>query len=273
MQATPGPTNSQADRCRGALIGLAAGDRNGGPTRMALALAASLVAQQAFDRADVLSRYVRWWRADGADSGPVAAAVLDRVARGTDPALAVDRVDREINGMTAGVNPAHRSVPLAMAAFVAEDHLASIAAAEATLTHKHPLAGDISASVVLLCRALVVGRTWNDAVSLATAGRSEAVVEALREGPVRPGGIGGYAPEVLQTAAHFVANAPDFASALETSLEYAGPANYAPVLVGAIGGARWGAAQAGPSLRKNRRAVDVISRLSAIADALGATWI
>src|SRR5438445_3884347 len=102
--------NPQADRCRGALIGLAAGDRNGGPTRMSLQLAASLLGQQAFDPADVLSRYVSWWQACGVDSGPVSAAVLERVSRGTAPAAAVESVDRELKGMTAGCNPAHRSV-------------------------------------------------------------------------------------------------------------------------------------------------------------------
>ena len=239
---------------------------------MALELAGSLLDQQAFDPADVLSRYVQWWQTDGVDNGPVAAAVLEGVARGTDPRAAVDRVDREANGMTAGCNPAHRSVALAMAAFLPDDQLESIAATEATLTHKHPLAGDVSACVVLLCRALISGRRWSEALSRAVAGRSNEVVLALRHAPSRPGGRGGYAPEVLQTAVHFVNGAPDFVSALESSLIYSGPANYAPVLVGAIGGARWAATQTGAVLMENPGAGEIISRLSAIAGALEATW-
>lgn len=264
--------NPQADRCRGALIGLAAGDRNGGPTRMALELAASLLARKAFDRTDVLSRYVRWWRAGGADSGPIAAAVLDRVSRGTDPAVAVDSVDRDATGMTAGCNPAHRSVPLAMAGFLNEDDLAPIAMAEAAVTHKHPLAGDVSACVVLLCRALIVGRSWNEALRETMTGRSEAVVLAVDQAPTRPGGIGGYAPEVLQTALHFLIGAHDFTSALDSSLRYAGPANYSPVLVGAIGGARWGATQARTAFSDNRAVTQVVPTLFTTADALEATW-
>jgi hypothetical protein len=42
------------DRCRGALVGLAAGDRIGGPIRMAVRLAESLVEMSRFDAADVL---------------------------------------------------------------------------------------------------------------------------------------------------------------------------------------------------------------------------
>ncbi len=50
------------DRCRGVLLGLAAGDRIGGPIRMALHLAESLLACGGFDPSDVLDRYLGWWR-------------------------------------------------------------------------------------------------------------------------------------------------------------------------------------------------------------------
>jgi hypothetical protein len=47
-----------ADRCQGVLLGLAAGDRNGGPTELAVRLAESLADRRAFDRDDVLARYL-----------------------------------------------------------------------------------------------------------------------------------------------------------------------------------------------------------------------
>jgi hypothetical protein len=50
------------DRCRGVLLGLAAGDRNGGPIRMAVRLAESLLELGRFDPADIVTRYLRWWR-------------------------------------------------------------------------------------------------------------------------------------------------------------------------------------------------------------------
>jgi ADP-ribosylglycohydrolase len=46
---------------------------------------------------------------------------------------------------------------------------------------------------------------------------------------------------VLQAAVYFVTANASFDAALAASLAFAGPANYCPVLVGAIGGARWGA--------------------------------
>jgi hypothetical protein len=47
---------SVQDRCRGVLVGLAAGDRIGGPIRMAVRLAESLVARGAFNPSDILGR-------------------------------------------------------------------------------------------------------------------------------------------------------------------------------------------------------------------------
>lgn len=55
----------QQDRLRGVLPGLAAGDRNGGPIRMALRLAQSLVQRSRFDSDDVLNRYVQWRQEGG----------------------------------------------------------------------------------------------------------------------------------------------------------------------------------------------------------------
>lgn len=47
---------SVQDRCRGVLLGLAAGDRNGGPIQMAVRLAENLHERGAFDLADVAGR-------------------------------------------------------------------------------------------------------------------------------------------------------------------------------------------------------------------------
>jgi hypothetical protein len=46
---------------------------------------------------------------------------------------------------------------------------------------------------------------------------------------------------VLRAAVHFVAGDETFEGSLAESLTFAGPANYCPVLVGVIGGVRWGA--------------------------------
>jgi ADP-ribosylglycohydrolase len=252
-------SDSSADRCRGVLVGLAAGDRIGGPIRMAVRLAESLLACGGFDPADILGRYLAWWQEGAFDTGPVSGRALELVAAGVLVLEATAQVHREFGGRTAGCNPAHRSPPLAMLAALADDALPGCATAEARLTHHDPLAGEVAAAVNRLCRALIRGAAWQDAVR-------EAGNFAGKEGP---GNNGGYSPDVLRAALHFVGSSACFAEAVERSLGFAGPSNYCPVLVGAVAGARFGAAAVPPSALAQ---VGVLPRVRAAADALGAGW-
>ena len=222
-------TTTAEDRCRGVLIGLAAGDRIGGPIRMAVRLAESLLEIGRFDAADVLDRYLAWWLEGAFDTGPVSARALAVVAAGMPLQRATAQVHREFGGRTAGCNPAHRTPPLAMLAAIDDDDLTGCAMAEARLTHHDPLAGEVAAAVNKLCRALIRGGGWD--VALRQCGGF-----AGHEGP---GNNGGFAPDVLSAAVFFVGTSGSFTEALEMSLAFAGPANYCPVLVGAIAGARW----------------------------------
>jgi ADP-ribosylglycohydrolase len=221
-----------ADRCRGVLLGLAAGDRNGGPIRMAVRLAESLLDCGGFEPMDILERYLNWWREGAFDTGPVSGRALELMAAGVPVAEATAQVHREF-GKTAGCNPTHRSSPLSMLASIADHDLAAYAMAEARLTHHDPLAGQVAAAVNGLCRALIRGAAWDGAVRCTSFADQEG-----------PGNNGGFAPDVLRGAVYFVGTSEDFAEALERSLAFAGPANYCPVLVGAIAGARWGATSA-----------------------------
>jgi ADP-ribosylglycohydrolase len=247
------------DRCRGVLVGLAAGDRIGGPIRMALRLAESLVETGRFDDADVLGRYLAWWRQGAFDTGPVSARALALVAAAMPVEEATAQVHREFGGMTAGCNPAHRSPPLAMCAAVADDDLTGFVMAEARLTHHDPLAGEIAVAANKLCRALIRGAAWQDALQ-ETGGFT---------GHVGPGNNGGFAPDVLRAALHFVGSSACFAEALDRSLAFAGPSNYCPVLVGAVAGARWGASAISPPALAH---VEILPRVRAVANALAADW-
>jgi ADP-ribosylglycohydrolase len=90
---------------------------------------------------------------------------------------------------------------------------------------------------------------------------------AAEEGP---GNNGGFAPDVLWAALHFAGTSACFADALERSLAFAGSANYCPVLVGAIAGARWGAsAIPHPALAH----VAILPKVEATAKALAAEWV
>jgi ADP-ribosylglycohydrolase len=229
------------DKVRGVLLGLAAGDRNGGPIRMAVRLAESLVELRRFDPGDILDRYLAWWREGAFDTGPTTAHVLSLIDGGMDAAEAVEWVHDQAGGLTAGCNPTHRCAPLAMAVFLPDEELAGCALREPRLTHHHPLAGDVAAAVAILCRALIRGESWCGALAVARTGRLPLTIQALDGSNSYPLSPGGYAPDVVRATAHFVAYHDSFADALSASLAFAGPANYCPVLVGAVAEARWGA--------------------------------
>jgi ADP-ribosyl-[dinitrogen reductase] hydrolase len=228
------------NRIAGILIGTAAGDRNGGPIQMAIRVAESLVAQNGLDLADISDRYLTWWLEGAFDTGPVTEKVLELVHLGLPFEEASHAVHEELGGFTAGCNAAHRVAPLAMCVELTNETLGTAALQEAALTHMHPLAGDVSAAVVLLCRFLALGSPWQEAVNEAAVGRMDETKLALAGALESELDRGGFAPDALAAAIFFVGNASSFAEALTRSMAFAGHANYCPVLVGAIAGARWG---------------------------------
>jgi ADP-ribosyl-[dinitrogen reductase] hydrolase len=261
--------SSVQDRCRGVLLGLAAGDRNGGPIRMAVRLAESLLELGRFDPTDIVGRYLRWWREGAFDTGPVSGRAFELMASGMPASEASAQVHRELGGRTAGCNPAHRSSPLAMLATLADGDLPDCAVTEARLTHHDPLAGNVAAAVAALIWSLLRGAAWEIALQRSADGRQAQTSEALLSGQEGPATSGGFAPEVLRAAVYFVGSSSSFSEALERSVGFAGPANYCPVLVGAIGGARWGSsAVPAPALAH----VDILRRVETCAHGLSAAW-
>jgi ADP-ribosyl-[dinitrogen reductase] hydrolase len=226
---------------------------------MAVRLAESLLGCGGFDPEDIPERYLAWWRQGAFDTGPVSGRALELVAAGMPVVEATAKVHREFGGKTAGCNPAHRSSPLSMLAAITDEDLAGCAMAEARLTHHDPLAGEVAAAVNKLCRALIRGAAWQDAVR-------EAGCFAAQEGP---GNNGGYAPDVLRAALYFVGMSACFTEALDRSLAFAGPSNYCPVLVGAAAGARWGVSAISPSALAH---VEIFPRVRGTAEALAAGW-
>lgn len=258
-----------AARVAGVLLGLGAGDRNGGPIELAVRLAESLAERGVFDRDDVFQRYLAWHAEGAFDTGPVTGRVLELAAEGLSADAAARQVDRELAGRTAGCNPAHRVAPLAMAAFLPDSKLASLATVEASLTHRHPLAGDAAAAVAVLCRALIRGLPWPEALARAAEGRLPQTAAALDPEARSPLSTGGFAPETLRAAVHFIDHARGLEEAIGASLRFAGPANYCPVLVGALGGARWGAGAIPPAALAPCRDLPRVER---VAVRLASGW-
>eukprot|EP00727_Mastigamoeba_balamuthi_P011499 m51a1_g6972 hypothetical protein (312) ;mRNA; r:104964-105899 len=294
--AGPAAASGAAGRAAGCLLGLAAGDRNGGPVRMATRLAESLGSLRRFDRADVCARYLAWFRGPpyddeaAIDTGNTFASVFSILD--ADEAVGVDQAAARVYARwtAAGINAAHRNAVLGAAppAVVGDAELADAAASESRMTHLHPLSVACSVAACACVRALVRGADWAAAVraacDAATRIGSRDVAEALErdlragygaDGDQGPQGFGlradGYAPSVLRAALWFIGRHSSLDEALSASLDFSGPANFCPVLVGSIGGARWGeAAVTDAALRKVDPAL--LRRVRAAAAALAAGW-
>ncbi|MEK6235707.1 MAG: ADP-ribosylglycohydrolase family protein [Planctomycetales bacterium] len=261
--------NAIQDRVRGTLLGLAAGDRNGGPIRFATRLAESLLDRDGFDPDDVRKRYAAWWREGACDTGAVAALVLDKISKGVSPEEATLAADEELGGRTAGCNPAHRCPPLAAAAFLSDRQLSAAAKTEAALTHRHPLAGEVSAAAVELCRAMIQGTSWRQATALIRSRTSPWLSDALDPEAETPLRRDGFSPNVLRAAAWFLSRQSNFPDALNASLDFAGPANYCPVIVGSLAGARWGASAIPSDAFKDAETQALVGDL---ADRMAFAW-
>jgi ADP-ribosylglycohydrolase len=113
-----------------------------------------------------------------------------------------------------------------------------LAKQEAQISHQHPLAGDVSAAAVL-CRALLGGKRYERAKETAANNKFPEIREALLDPESRSLRSGGYSPEVLKAATHFVGRSSCASEAINEAVLFAGERNYSPMLVGAISGARW----------------------------------
>src|SRR5262249_55261186 len=129
------------------------------------------------------------------------------------------------------------------------------------------LAGDVSAAVVVLCRALIRGAAWREALELAAAARQAGTQAALSPAVTPTPKAGGVSPDGFRPAIFFVNRNSSFEAALAEALRFAGPANYCPVLVGSIAGARWGASEMDGYPRK-----DILRRALEVSEELGSHW-
>jgi hypothetical protein len=139
-----------------------------------------------------------------------------------------------------------------------------------------------------------MGQSWHDATAAVLAAEEDlcpdtpVIAAKFREGLGGDVGArraqlvataataGGFSPEVLKATAHFVSGAIDdagagtFEGALRPALQFAGPPNYCPVLVGALAGAHFGAS-AIPASALGHCRPGVRERCAAAAAALSAT--
>ena len=99
---------------------------------------------------------------------------------------------------------------------------------EAKITHYHPDAGNCAAIMSLMCRHLLERSLLGGNKKIISENiELNSTWTKIQNAHLNNGG---YAIDVMHSAIHFLDND----NSLEESLEFAGPANYCPVIVGII---------------------------------------
>lgn len=178
----------------------------------------------------------------------------------------------------AGVNAAHRAVPIAMAPFIEDSALPTTTSLESSITHLHHLSIQTAVVVNVICRALIRGQSWQEALE---KGRSvdglDTQIKAALEIADGTNNLskGGFAPDVLKASVYFtslMANGrTTFSEALALSLTFAGEVNFCPVLVGAFCGAQCGS-DAIPKHELSHHRARLLERIDKVAVTLASAW-
>jgi len=201
-------------------------------SELALTLARSIVALDAFEREAVLDAYRDWLRSSPFDVGDtVGAALRDH----PNPAS-------QANGSLM------RASPLGVYAHALDASLAAeLARQDASLTHPSPVCGDATAAfVVAIAHAVRVGggavAAWRAAVEWADAGGAALVVrealEAAREKPpVCDQGSEGWVRIALQNAFYEVLHAESLEQGVVATVRRGGDTDTNAAIAGALLGA------------------------------------
>ena len=208
--------------------GIQIGDQIGGPSELAKILTNSLTANKQFNEDDLRLRYLNWWKSDAFDTGPTYASVFNKIDKGMDPKLAVKKVHEEFGFNTAGCGPAHRATPLAGMLAIPTNKLITLAKLEAKITHFDDDAGNGSAIVIMLCRYLLEGKSFDDAENLISNNKDlkESWIK-LQNAKLKPDG---YVYNVIFSALYFIKEN----RTLEDAIKFSGKANYCSIIYGVV---------------------------------------
>ncbi len=210
------------------LKGISQGDQIGGPLALAKILSESLKSHNKFDEEDVRLKYLKWWQSDAFDTGPTFASVFSKINKGVDPKLAVKQVHKDFGLNTAGCGPAHRALPLAGQFTIPTNQLVDIARKEAKITHYDDDAGNGSAIVILLCRYLLEGENYKNALNLIFDNPTlQDSWKKIKGANLKPDG---YIFNVIFSALYFLDNNKSLADIIK----FAGKANYSPIIYSVI---------------------------------------
>lgn len=294
---------NRADRYRGALVGLAAGDAvgttvefqargtfapltdmvGGGPfrlqpgqwtddTSMALCLAESLIARGGFDAHDQMARYVNWWReghrsstGECFDIGMTVRDALARFERTGDPWAG------STDPRTAGNGSLMRLAPVVLWAHPDLAQAKQLAAASSRTTHAAAEAVEACMLFAELMHRALEGATKEEVLTAPASGYTERRVAAIARGDYlqRPeSGIRGtgYVIESLEAALWCFAQSGSFEEAVLRAANLGDDADTTAAIVGQIAGAHWGFERIPAHWRQRLHACEEICEM---ADRLG----
>jgi len=293
-----------SNRTRGILLGLACGDALGRPvefssassiaaehgqldemighgtwnqpagtitddTEQALCIARSLVEQQAFDPADIASRFVDWYDSNPFDIGRMTMKSLSRLKHGDDWSEAGQHVwETSPEGQNAGNGSVMRCPPLAIPYATDWERLVTVSRQSSQITHADPRCTYGCAVLNLTLAGLLddVDTPLQDALNYVDASAPDELTAALR--PLARGDqpdlleTSGYVIHSLQTALHDGLHTTDAEEAIVTAVNRGGDTDTIGAITGAIAGARFGASQL-PD--RWLTAIDEVDELEALA--------
>lgn len=163
-----------------------------------------------------------------------------------------------------------------MAAFISDESLAATTYLESSITHIHPLSVQTATVVNKICRDLITGMTWEEALEAAKSMEGldiqvrSALVVAQDTSKLSAGGL---APEVLKAAIYFTnqTKTSTFEEVLNLSLAFAREDNFCPVIVGAFCGALLGK-EAIPNSELTHHRRPLQKRIDTVATTLASQW-
>ncbi len=275
--AVPSSTPEQIrDRALGAFLGLAVGDavgttlefrprdaqerledmEGGGPfglsagnwtddTTMALALADSLAATEAFDCKDLMDRFVRWWR-DGEysctgscfDIGITTSSALSRYERTGEPFAG------STDPRSAGNGSLMRLAPVALRFWNDREQLVSCAVEQSRTTHAAEEAVDACRAFAELLADAIAGSNRADVLRPRQFDGAPAIARILngswrgrKRDTIRSSG---YVVDTMEAALWSVARTSDFRNAVLLAANLADDADTVAAVTGQLAGALYG---------------------------------
>lgn len=280
-----------ADRFRGCLLGLAAGDAvgttvefsprgtftpltdmvGGGPfglapgqwtddTSMALCLATSLVERQGFDATDQMDRYVRWWQ-QGYLSSTGRCFDIGNTVRG-----ALGRYQRTGNAVAGATDPQSagngslmRLAPASMWGYPDPDAMAHLAAESSRTTHGAAECVDACRLMAGLLHRAFQGASKEEVLFGGLAFRGASAIEAIARGGYRDKPVtairgSGYVVASLEAALWCFWRTDTFEAAVLAAANLGDDADTTAAVCGQLSGAYYGV-EAIPSRWRERIAM------------------